>query len=213
MKKIWTKLTTKIDNLLAKLGSELLTRPIFGGIVIIIAYFLLDSALMPKYAEVPDSMLYVGVIYAIAILFIVHIRHIEYKTKNMKKIAYAMTAIIGLSLLAIIFYYQDIIIAIFPTLYKGYPKAQIVLICMIAPILEELAYRHLLYGKWAKQKWGMWKGAIIIGVIFVIMHPITNMSGFALYWLPTILFFIAYNEMGLCWSIVVHMIFNIIALL
>lgn len=213
IKNVWKKFVAKIDKLLTKLGSDLVTRPIFGAVVIIVTYFMLDDALMSKYDEAPDSLLYLGVMYAIAFLFIVHIRRIEYKTKKIKRIAYAMTACIGLSLLAIIFFYEDIIAIVFSTLYRGYPKSQVVLICMIAPILEELAYRYLLYDKWAKQKWGMWKGVLLIGFIFVLMHPINNMSGLALYWLPTALFFMAYNEMGLYWSITIHIIFNVIALL
>ena len=83
---------------------------------------------------------------------------------------------------------------------------------MIAPIMEELMFRYLLYDCWARNKLGRVKGALLIGLIFILLHPITSFNIFIVYWVPVIFLFLFYEQFGLYGAIAAHMIYNILAL-
>lgn len=212
-KRLRTAIHRHIATPLDKLGTTFHAHPVFGGVVIIITYFLLDSVLMDRYDTAPDSMIYLGIGYAIVFLLISYIRPMIYAKNQNKRFVYGITLSCSLLLFGIVLSYDTVIATILPTLHDGYLKPQVISLCFIAPILEELAYRYLLYDKWAKKKWGTWIGAGVIGIIFVMAHPIMGAGGFVLYWLPTILFYVTYNTTGLYGSIVAHILFNIVALL
>lgn len=47
---------------------------------------------------------------------------------------------------------------------------------------------------------------------FVMFHPVTNMHALVIYWVPTLLFFLVYYEFGLYGSIVIHILYNMMAI-
>ncbi len=101
---------------------------------------------------------------------------------------------------------------LFPVLDSKYYQSQIMLMIYIAPVMEEIIFRYLLYDRGLRRKWGWFWGFVVASLIFVICHPVTNLHGLVIYWMPTLLFFLIYNEFGLYGSIVMHMIFNMMAI-
>lgn len=100
----------------------------------------------------------------------------------------------------------------FPVLDDTWHQSQIMLMLIVAPIVEEIIFRYLLYDRWLRRKWGWFWGFVAASVIFAICHPVTNMHAFVIYWVPTLLFFLIYHEFGLYGSIVMHMIYNMMAI-
>ena len=213
MKKLYIKLRDSI----ASLSERMNQYPIYGAILVIITYFMIDNtfigSLLPK--RVPNSIIIVSMIMVLGLLFIVYVSQVIRNTRDAKLKRYAMVGFLVTTLIAIAFTfgYDTVIAKLLPTLFQRYTKAKVLIIVVIAPILEELAYRYLLYDKWAKPKLGTFKAVLIVGIVFIVTHPITNMSGLLIYWLPTLFFFSVYDLGGLYPTILVHMIFNIIALM
>lgn len=100
----------------------------------------------------------------------------------------------------------------FPVLNSTYYQSQILFMLFIAPIMEEIIFRYLLYDRWLKRKWGWFWGFMAASLIFVVCHPVTNMHSVVIYWIPTLLFFLVYQEFGLYGSIVIHMLYNMMAI-
>lgn len=100
----------------------------------------------------------------------------------------------------------------FPVLDTTYYQSQIILMAFIAPVMEELIFRYLLYDRWLRRKWGWFWGFMAVAFLFVMCHPVTNVHSFVIYWVPTVLFFLIYHEFGLYGSIVIHMIYNMMAM-
>ena len=82
----------------------------------------------------------------------------------------------------------------------------------MAPVMEELSFRYLLYDRWAKPRFGTVKAVLLTGFLFVICHPVGNINAMILYWIPTLAFYLVYDSFGLYGSIVAHMIYNFVAL-
>ncbi len=119
--------------------------------------------------------------------------------------------IILIAILGVIFY-QPLLLRWFPNLGEVYYPANVVLFLVIAPIMEELTFRYLLYDRWAKPKYGKGLGMLAAGIIFVLCHPVTDWRTLCLYWIPTIMFFLVYEDFGIYGSILAHMIYNFLAL-
>ncbi len=100
----------------------------------------------------------------------------------------------------------------FPGLDEKYYQCQIVLMVYIAPIMEEITFRYFLYDRCLKPQYGWFLGFVISSLLFVVTHPVTNLHSFVIYLVPTVLFFLVYSEFGLYGSIVMHMIYNMVAL-
>lgn len=76
---------------------------------------------------------------------------------------------------------------------------QLVLGAFIAPIVEELVFRGLLYRTWEK-RWGWFPSAILVSLVFGLYHPIF-WSAFA----SSLLFVAVLRRVGSLWGpIVVH---------
>lgn len=194
-------------------------HPIFAGLIIIVTYFLLDLYMVA--ADVPDYFGYMGLGFALLFLYIGYVHTIvdnnisgDIKlTKKRKQYIFFGFVILTVLTSIITVGYNSIIAEFIPSIFKNYFKSQVILLIVIAPITEELAFRYFLYDKWAKERFGVIKGMLIVGTIFVLTHPITTIEGFALYWLPTLFFYLIYNNYGLYASIIAHMIFNIVAMM
>lgn len=204
------------------IGENMDKVPIYGALVSIIIYFIIDYSLMNPNVESPTSVIILSVLIALGILFLSYVIPLQKQTKDNPKtsgrfktrllnlpIPFIILVIVSLTFVIFYEWYRGIL----PTLITGYPKSQVITMLIVAPILEELGYRHFLYGKMAKPDYGRVKGMLLIGLVFIITHPITSVAGFALYWLPTLLFFITYDGWGLYTSIALHICFNLIALL
>ena len=132
--------------------------------------------------------------------------------KNKKRfvtVTYFITAAIAIT--ASMLYHQmgdDLL----PSLSSTYYESQVNVLVLVAPIMEELIFRYVLYDMWARARFGKVKGILLSGAIFVVCHPVTGLEGLVLYWIPTILFYVIYEEFGLYGSILSHAIFNFIAL-
>ena len=190
-------------------------HPVYGAIVVIVTYFLLDISLMEYDSPIGSPTATGGVILALVIFFIIHVYNAiqgDDSPKIKKRNTLSFISLAAFAILVVITY-DTLVAKTFPTIFQGYPMVNVIMIVLIAPILEELAYRHLLYGRWAKDKYGPIKGLLIVGLLFIITHPITGLGGFVLYWLPTLLFFSVYDVGGIYPAILAHMIFNIVALM
>src|SRR5439155_25789023 len=77
--------------------------------------------------------------------------------------------------------------------------------CLIAPLIEELVFRGLLYRAWERQ-WGWLPAAIASSLVFAYMHPAVYISQFA----AGLIFVCIFRRTGsLRAAIAVHAIFNI----
>lgn len=194
-----------------KLGINANQVPIYGAILTVVTYFLLDYQFINPYEshKLPEVMggVSIALLLFTVIYFLPAIKENRSKSTVFKFLMLVMVAIV------FTIAYKPIVGSLLPSIFSGYKFSNVVLIVIIAPILEELAFRYLLYDKWAKPKFGTWKAVLMVGLMFVITHPIVNMNGFALYWLPTLLFFSIYDLGGIYPAILAHMLFNIIAIL
>lgn len=100
----------------------------------------------------------------------------------------------------------------FPGLDAAYYPSELALFLLIAPVLEELTFRYLLYDMWAKKKYGKWWGMAASGLIFVLCHPITGWQTLCLYWIPALMLYLVYEDWGIYGSILAHVIYNFFAL-
>lgn len=100
----------------------------------------------------------------------------------------------------------------FKVLNETYHQSQIVLMLLIAPVMEEITFRYLLYDRWLRKKLGWLGGFLVASLIFVLFHPVTNTHALIIYWVPTALFFLVYHEFGLYGAILVHMVYNMMAI-
>lgn len=100
----------------------------------------------------------------------------------------------------------------FPVVDDLYYTPQILRMVFVAPVLEEIVFRYLLYDRWLRRKWGWFWGFMVSSLVFVLCHPVTNLHSLIIYWVPTLLFFLIYHEFGLYGSIVMHMIYNMMAI-
>lgn len=100
----------------------------------------------------------------------------------------------------------------FPVVDNTYYRSQVMLMVFIAPVMEEVIFRYLLYDRWLRRKWGWFWGFLASSFVFVVCHPVTDIHSLVIYWAPTVLFFLVYHEFGLYGSIVMHMVYNMMAI-
>ena len=101
---------------------------------------------------------------------------------------------------------------LFPVLAERYYNSQLMLMLFVAPVIEEVIFRYLLYDRWLRPKWGWLGGFLASSFLFVICHPVTNVHAMVIYWVPTVLFFLVYHEFGLYGAILIHMVYNMMAI-
>lgn len=132
--------------------------------------------------------------------------------KNKKK--YAIIGWLGITIWGVLFLiFEPVVVPkFFKLLDNTYYGSQIMLMLYIAPVMEEIAFRYLLYDRWLRRKMGWFWGFMAASLLFVICHPVTNVHSLIIYWAPTLLFFLIYHEFGLYGSIIIHIIYNMIAI-
>lgn len=208
---------TKVYIALDKITRYISEHPIFSGIAIIIAYFMFDNEFMIGSGTTlaKDELILSSLFIAYFAYYIAYLRK-KLKsnlsdTERKKEILFFSSLIIVT--LGIFISYDSLITQYLPSIGDNYYKSEVVVFLILAPIFEEISFRYLLYDKWAKVKYGKIIGGILIGIIFIIFHPINNFIGFAMYWLPTLFLFMTYDSGGIKASITAHMLYNIVALL
>lgn len=212
-------LKEKIAPSLDKLHQKINNKALFSGFVIIASYFLFEMELIGirvgPYEQGPIAIRAMAIVSAIAIYYLSHL-HGQIKNNTPKKELYIelvfFIAIITVSLI-IGLGYNNILKAILPNLQKTTTQSELIVFLIIAPIMEEVVFRKLLYDNWAFDKFGRLKAMLVVGLLFVLTHPIVSFGGFILYWLPTLLFFMVYDLAGIKASIGVHFIYNLVALI
>lgn len=193
-------------------------------LVLIVMYFLLDYMMMTK----PDEMSMVAVVIftmlAPSMLYSYYVSDCHKGlfpkggtdmpafVKNKKKYAIIGWAVITVWSVIFLIAEPFVVPRLFKLLDETYHSSQLALMVVIAPIMEEIIFRYLLYDRWLRKKWGWFWGFVAASIVFVVCHPITNTHALVIYWVPTLLFFLVYHEFGMYGSIIMHMIYNIMAL-
>lgn len=199
-------------------------KPFWTGMSLIILYFLMDAYLLDTGEELKTITLglCLGGSLGLFYLYYVHGRLFGPERKDTKDIpsfiknkkrASGIGFLILLLISVLLFIgYDPIATDWFSSLGETYYRSQLTLLLLIAPMIEELAFRYFLYDRWARRKYGVVKGILLTGLIFVICHPVGNIQSIILYWVPTLVFYMIYETFGLYGSITTHMIFNFVAL-
>ena len=99
-----------------------------------------------------------------------------------------------------------------PALERSYYWSQLAVFLFVAPIMEELIFRYLLFDRYFRRKWGWFPAFLLTSLLFVLCHPVTDTHALIIYYVPTLLFFLVYHEFGLYGSIAIHILYNLIAL-
>lgn len=205
-------------------GHFFLKKPFWTGMSLIILYFLMDAYLLDTGEEMEPVLLglCLGASLALFYLYYVHGRvfgperkgaiDIPSFCKHPKQAAGIGFLILVLLSVLLFVGYQPMMTDWFPSLGDHYYRSQLTLLLLIAPMIEELSFRYFLYDRWARRKYGIVKGILLTGLIFVICHPVGNIQSMILYWVPTLAFYLIYETFGLYGSIAAHMIFNFVAL-
>lgn len=206
-----------IGDVMDNMSHYISKHPIFGGLGLILAYFIFDNEFMIGSGTTlaSDHVVLFSIFASYFAYYIVYLRNklkedLSGKDKKIEVIFFISLAIVPL----IIFYgYDTLITKYLPSISDLYKKSEVIVFLVLAPIFEELAFRFMLYDKWAKPKYGKIVGGLAIGLVFIISHPINGFVGFVVYWLPTLFLFMTYDLGGIKASIVAHLLFNIVALL
>lgn len=200
--------------------------PIINAIVLLSIYWVMDGALLNVTKDIGRWQANLSLLSTL-ILFCLYyvIPYLVTKTtdtypgkdtpsqvKNKKKYVVIMFCLLILLTSIIPLGYDKIITNKLPSISSAYYPSQIYVLIGIAPIMEECIFRYFLYDKWARLRYGTIKGALITGFLFVICHPVLDLSSFILYGIPTVLFYLIYDSYGLYGSITAHILFNVIAL-
>lgn len=195
-----------------------------AALVLVASYFVLDYLMMETPQDLHIVLTVLFTLLAPSTLYSFYVNDYQRGigptdgldmpkfVKNRKK--YATFGWLAITIWGIILLIIEPIVVprFFPILNKTYLEPQIMLMIFIAPVIEEIIFRYLLYDRWLKKKCGWFFGFVIASFIFVICHPVTNAHALVIYWVPTILFFVVYSEFGLYGAIMVHMIYNMMAL-
>ena len=223
MKKWRAKQARRKKEVARKRKTLLGSHPVFSGLFIFLVYLIMDDALLNVSKNAGAGLSTGCLLLTLVIFYIFYVSGyasghplqgedvpacINRKKSYviwMFRVMTVLTVIIPLS-------YDEIITKWMPNLDVVYYPSQVFLLVLIAPILEELTFRYFFYDQWAKQKFGVVKGILIVGFLFVICHPVGNLNGLLTYSVPTLLFFLMYDSCGLYGSIAAHVIFNFIAL-
>lgn len=199
-------------------------NPKIAVLVMVVVYFMLDCLMMDKDQTLHTALIAVFTFLAPSTLYSYYVYDYQRElypeggtdvpgfVKNKKRyVTFGWLIILVWGLIFLII--EPIIVPkFFPVLDETYYRQQIMLMLFIAPVMEEIIFRYLLYDRWLKRKWGWFWGFVAASFIFVLCHPVTNMHSLVIYWVPTVLFFLVYREFGLYGSIVIHMIYNMMAI-
>lgn len=200
------------------------SNPKLTMLILVIIYFLLDYLMMDTTENLQMSLIIIFTLLAPSTLYSYYVNdyHCELNptggtdmpafVKDKKK--YAILGWLVITLWGIIFIIIEpmIVPRFFPVLNDTYHQSQIMLMLYVAPVMEEIIFRYLLYDRWLRRKWGWFGGFLAASFIFVICHPVTNIHAVIVYWVPTVLFFLVYHEFGLYGSIIMHMLYNMMAI-
>lgn len=220
------KSTAPAKDAFAGLSKKSLVQhnPKLAVLTLAVVYFAIDYLLMGVSEEPPMGMIILFAFLAPSTLYSYYVNDYHRGlnpqgghdmpsfVKNKKK--YAIAGWLAILTWGIIFLVLEPIIVprFFPVLDETYYQSQIVLMMYIAPVMEEVVFRYLLYDRWLRRKWGWLGGFLAASLIFVMCHPVTNTHAFVIYWVPTLLFFLVYYEFGLYGSIVMHILYNMMAI-
>lgn len=199
-------------------------KPFWTGFSLIVIYFLMDTYLLNTNEEMDTTTLGLCLGFSLALFYLYYVhsrifgperkgaKDIPSFCKNQKRVVWIGYFILILLSVLLFLGYEPIATDWFPSLGNTYYRSQLTLLLLIAPIIEELSFRYFLYDRWARRKYGIVKGILLTGLIFVICHPVANIQSMILYWVPTLAFYLIYESFGLYGSIAAHMIFNFVAL-
>ena len=193
-------------------------------LILIVIYFLLDYMMMGKADEMNRVAIIIFTMLAPSMLYSYYAgdyhrglfpkggTDMPVFVKDKKK--YALVGWLLITGYAVLFLIMEPVVVprFFKVVDETYHSSQLALLLIIAPIMEEIVFRYLLYDRWLRKKWGWFWGFMAASFVFVICHPITNVHALVIYWVPTVLFFLVYHEFGIYGSILMHMIYNIMAL-
>ena len=193
-------------------------------LILIVIYFLLDYMMMGKADEMNRVAIIIFTMLAPSMLYSYYAgdyhrglfpkggTDMPVFVKDKKK--YALVGWLLITGYAVLFLIMEPVVVprFFKIVDETYHSSQLALLLIIAPIMEEIVFRYLLYDRWLRKKWGWFWGFMAASFVFVICHPITNVHALVIYWVPTVLFFLVYHEFGIYGSILMHMIYNIMAL-
>lgn len=213
-----------------KLGSMAQDHTKVSFFILVAMYFLLDYMMMENARDMDLLLTIIFFILAVTSLYTFYV--VDYvkgrqpmgvtdipafmrdKKRDAVRKRYVIVGWLAIMVWGIIFLICEPLVVpkFFFMVDSTYYPAQIVLMLFIAPVMEEVTFRYLLYDRWLKQKWGWFWGFMAASFIFVICHPVTNIHALVIYWIPTVLFFLVYQEFGLYGSIVVHMLYNMMAI-
>lgn len=217
-KKSWSKLGDLSKISLVQRNPKLCTM------IMIVMYFLLEYLMVENTESMDRILIIIFTMLAPSMLYSYYVsdyhRGINPQggtdmpkfVKNKKK--YAIIGWIGITIWGVLFLiFEPVVVPkFFKLLDNTYYGSQIMLMLYIAPVMEEIAFRYLLYDRWLRRKLGWFWGFMAASLLFVICHPVTNVHSLIIYWAPTLLFFLIYHEFGLYGSIIMHIIYNMIAI-
>lgn len=210
-------LKDKIKPWMNTLSKDLNQHVFFSSIIMMVTYYLFDRELLGTNAQRVADPYFLAFALIIS-WFLYYSTYLHQKMKedlSKKERTIEKGFFIGMILVTatLSFGYDAILATVLPSLHKASTRSEITVFLILAPIIEEIIYRHLLYDHWSKPKYGKIKGGAIIGLLFVLTHPVINLGGFVLYWIPTLLFFMVYNTAGIKASILVHFLYNLVAVI
>lgn len=217
-KKSWSKLGDLSKISLVQRNPKLCTM------IMIVMYFLLEYLMVENTESMDRILIIIFTMLAPSMLYSYYVsdyhRGINPQggtdmpkfVKNKKK--YAIIGWFGITIWGVLFLiFEPVVVPkFFKLLDNTYYGSQIMLMLYIAPVMEEIAFRYLLYDRWLRRKLGWFWGFMAASLLFVICHPVTNVHSLIIYWAPTLLFFLIYHEFGLYGSIIMHIIYNMIAI-
>lgn len=217
-KKSWSKLGDLSKISLVQRNPKLCTM------IMIVMYFLLEYLMVENTESMDRILIIIFTMLAPSMLYSYYVsdyhRGINPQggtdmpkfVKNKKK--YAIIGWLGITIWGVLFLiFEPVVVPkFFKLLDNTYYGSQIMLMLYIAPVMEEIAFRYLLYDRWLRRKMGWFWGFMAASLLFVICHPVTNVHSLIIYWAPTLLFFLIYHEFGLYGSIIMHIIYNMIAI-
>lgn len=217
-KKSWSKLGDLSKISLVQRNPKLCTM------IMIVMYFLLEYLMVENTESMDRILIVIFTMLTPSMLYSYYVsdyhRGINPQggtdmpkfVKNKKK--YAIIGWLGITIWGVLFLiFEPVVVPkFFKLLDNTYYGSQIMLMLYIAPVMEEIAFRYLLYDRWLRRKLGWFWGFMAASLLFVICHPVTNVHSLIIYWAPTLLFFLIYHEFGLYGSIIMHIIYNMIAI-
>lgn len=200
------------------------SNPKLAALILIVTYFVLDFAMMDVKAEPSTGLRAVLVMLAPSLLYSYYVNDyhkglypkggtdVPAFARNKRKFVIVGWAVI--TAWGIISFIAEpyMMPKLFPVLAERYYNSQLMLMLFVAPVIEEVIFRYLLYDRWLRPKWGWLGGFLASSFLFVICHPVTNVHAMVIYWVPTVLFFLVYHEFGLYGAILIHMVYNMMAI-